>query len=390
MPTCDEKIVYPYTVSIFPSIHATNKENWTSSPVLFKQYDFLQKTIEANPHLDYKIVEIKENNELIAQLFFQVVQFEGNELKSYLPENKNFLGKAFKSFVDCALQKVNWSLAVLGNIFITGENGQYWKKEVDAAKKWEIISEVTKQLADNENVDAFLISEIYREDWEAADIFISKKFRPFDVEPDMILDLDSEWLVFEDYLASFSSKYRVRCKKVLKNSKGITARLLSANDIKENGGKIHQLYGNVMQSIDFKLACVSPNYHYDIKSAFPSQYEVVGFFQEDELVGFVSFFDNPNVLDIHLIGLDYNLNKNLKIYQRILYDLVRYGIERKKAKVHFGRTASIIKSTVGAKPIKVKSFIKHNDRISNIVIKPLTTYLKPEPFIARNPFKEKK
>ena len=59
---------------------------------------------------------------------------------------------------------------------------------------------------------------------------------------------------------------------------------------------------------------------------------------------------NETHFDAHFIGIDYSKNKEFAIYPRILNDYVRLGIETKSNQINLGRTASEIKSTLGAKP----------------------------------------
>jgi hypothetical protein len=142
----------------------------------------------------------------------------------------------------------------------------------------------------------------------------------------------------------------------------------------------------VVDSAAFKLAEITPSYFYDFKKAYPEDFYVRGFYLQEELVGIISFFTDNSCLHINMVGLDYSKNKEYCIYQRILYDCIEQGILFGKERIHFGRTASEIKTSVGAYPIKAYSLLKHNSKIPNLAIKPLTTYLKPEPFEIRNPF----
>ena len=73
---------------------------------------------------------------------------------------------------------------------------------------------------------------------------------------------------------------------------------------------------------------------------------------ENKLVGVISYFEDTEVLYMNFVGLDYTFNKDHCIYQRVLYDAIEQGILKGKKHIHFGRTASEIKTAVGAKPVK--------------------------------------
>lgn len=358
---------------------------------LFSSDSFLNQSKQICPQVRHEILEVKKNNQIIAKLYFQIMPFKGSELRSYLPDQEEpcILNKTMEAIVDLALERINWNLAVLGNVFITGDNGQYWLTEIANTERWAIIKAATKHLNKITNIDAFLISDLRKEDLLGKELLTENSYRMFEVEPDLIFNIDKEWKSFDDYLASIVSKYRVRTKKVLDNSKALEIKDFSVEDLEKHNAAIYLLYKNVMDSAAFKLAEIQDNYFLDFKLAFPEQFFVRGLFLEDKLVGMISFFSEDKTLRINFVGLDYSNNKEHCIYQRILYDCIEQGILLNKKSIHFGRTASEIKTSVGAYPVKTYALLKHNSKIPNLAIKPLTTYLRPEPFEIRNPFKTK-
>ena len=106
------------------------------------------------------------------------------------------------------------------------------------------------------------------------------------------------------------------------------------------------------------------------------------------MIGFISTIDNKSILEVHLIGLDYAVSKSVGLYQRILYDCVDLAIKQGKTEVNFGKTATTIKTTIGAQPSKIYALLKHNSKVSNLSIKPFFHFLKPEEEETRNPFKQ--
>ena len=59
----------------------------------------------------------------------------------------------------------------------------------------------------------------------------------------------------------------------------------------------------------------------------------------------------------------------------------------KVKELRLGRTAEIIKSCVGAKPVDMKLYIRHGNSISNKILKPLAEFISPSAYEVRNPFK---
>jgi len=96
---------------------------------------------------------------------------------------------------------------------------------------------------------------------------------------------------------------------------------------------------------------------------------------------------NQENLDAHFIGLDYVFNKEYAIYPRILNDYVRLGIEHHSKRINLGRTASEIKTTLGAKPEDLMCYFRHKRTITNHFIKPLASSVKIKSFKQHKPFK---
>ncbi|MFT4879094.1 MAG: hypothetical protein ACI9LS_001253 [Flavobacteriales bacterium] len=86
--------------------------------------------------------------------------------------------------------------------------------------------------------------------------------------------------------------------------------------------------------------------------------------------------------------MDYNLNHQYSLYSRMLYEYIMMGIESGVKQISFGRTASEIKSSVGAYPIDVKCYIRHRTKTSNALLKLLFSYIRPSQFSQRMPFKQ--
>lgn len=380
----------PISFNLYKSIENLSKEIWSKieNQSIFSTHNFLAFTANTNPSIQHRWIIVNIDNLPVGGLYFQIVNFKGAQLKNYLPEKeKTFLNNTIQNLADCFLDKVDWRLAVLGNIFVTGDKGQYWQTHISNIEKWLLIKKALKYLKNLELLDAFLITDIYNDNLNGSEILENKGFRMFGVEPDMIFNILKNWITFDDYLASISSKYRVRAKKVIEKSANLTVIDATVQQVEEHQIALFNLYKNVVDKADFKLAEITQQYLLKCKQSFPNQFVVKIYMLNNQPLGFISYFINHDCLDIHLVGLDYNYNKDNCIYQRILYNCIADGITLNKQTIHFGRTASIIKSTVGAQPTPVYSFLKHNNSISNIAIKPLTNYLKPEPFQARNPYK---
>jgi hypothetical protein len=109
---------------------------------------------------------------------------------------------------------------------------------------------------------------------------------------------------------------------------------------------------------------------------------------DEQLVGFTSLFLVEGRMFVHYIGLNYNVNKQYHLYARMLYDDIRIALEEGMQCINFGRTAQEIKSTVGATPLKLRSFIKATNPAINLFMPKLVNMIKPAEWVLREPFRK--
>ena len=203
----------------------------------------------------------------------------------------------------------------------------------------------------------------------------------------MLITLKSEWKTFEDYKAALKSKYRVKANKADSKSKALKLQVFSKNDIETYKNELQNLYQNTIDNANFNAQVLDLNTYIKLKESYKDNFIVWSYFLDDKIVGFLSALKNRNHLDAHFIGLNYSLNKTYGIYPRILNDYIRLGLEKKVKIINLGRTASEIKSTIGAKPLALSCYIKHKNKFLNVLIKPFFKKIQIKSFKQHSPFK---
>ena len=73
----------------------------------------------------------------------------------------------------------------------------------------------------------------------------------------------------------------------------------------------------------------------------------------------------------------------------MLYDYVTIAIENKMDFINFGRTASEIKSSIGAVPQELTIYLRHKKNIPNKLFSLFLNKIKPTSFSQKFPFKTK-
>ncbi|RKN03804.1 hypothetical protein D7035_22115, partial [Aquimarina sp. AD1] len=158
-------------------------------------------------------------------------------------------------------------------------------------------------------------------------------------------------------------------------------------DINTYHKEIDALYLSVLDKADFKIGKLNAITFENLKKTLQDSFIFKAYFLKDTLVGFTTSFILNKIVEANHIGIDYKYNKSYDIYQRMLYDYVDLAVSKKVDELRLGRTAEIIKSCVGAKPVEMKLYVRHGNSISNKLLKPLVDFISPSEYEVRNPFK---
>ena len=185
-------------------------------------------------------------------------------------------------------------------------------------------------------------------------------WQKLDALPEMVMPISAEWSTFEDYLAALPSKYRKRAKRARKKFEGLSTRLLSAEEASSFRQNIDQLYGQLMQRAPYVPYRVPDGYATKLKQTAPDRVELRTYFDGDKMVGFSTLLVGDEDSIAHYSAIDPSYNPSHQLYLNLLFDLLQAGIERGTKKLHFGRTATTIKSSVGAVPHTSYSFASHD------------------------------
>ncbi|WP_417431193.1 hypothetical protein [Halpernia sp.] len=360
--------------------------NWNSLVAknnILLSYEFLKALQESQPkNMQNYFAAFYIENELIGGALLQYLDFRKHSIfrESSTLNLNNLSMKIFAS-----------KILIVGNNLVTGQNGFYFN--LDLISKTEAIKllECSTNLVQQKIKKASLI--LFKDYEKTLSKIIKNKlpkvFHSFSVQPNMILELQSNWKNFEDYLESFSTKYRTRAKSAEKKLGEILKKELTLDDIKKHSKTLHQLYLQVANEADFNTFLLPINHFFTLKKYLKDDFKIFAYFENNEIICFYTLFINYEDIDTYFLGYDKKLQKSKQLYLNMLLDMVNFGISNQKKSIIFGRTALEIKSTIGAKPQEIFGIVKHQNSLLNLILKNLIPNLNPsKPWIARNPFKK--
>lgn len=376
-----------FVTSLYPSVDLIDpvvfKELNTDNNVYFSK-SFLKAFELSNPQIEFKYISISDSKKnTIALALVQVINLS---VEGTLKNIK--VASLVRKLLGLFFCNEHIKILFCGNIFLSGEHGIRCS---DGVSKDEIMTQIGTALdavaANTKPLHAIFIKDFKKESLKNTRQFLSFGYSEINVEPNLIVLLDPKWKTFEDYKNNLKSKYRIKANKADTTSSDLKTRLFTEHDFETYKEELQALYQNTIDNASFNAQVLNLNTYIHLRASFKDDFIVKAYFLEDKLVGFLTALVNKNTLDAHFIGLDYQLNKSHAIYPRILNDYVRLGIEKQVSSIDLGRTASEIKTTIGAKPIELSCYIKHKNPFFNSLIKPFFRRIKIKEFKQHSPFK---
>ena len=388
-----------YSIQVYETI-IDLEEVWDSLvPVkkFFLRTPYL-KVVEKSPPKDIKPLYIlfrDAQGEPVGVSYCMLKNFKADESLNYeKAQSKNcFFNAITKYFRNFVAGKIVIDTLVMGNLLLTGEYAYYFKVPLEKDTIFKYLDQSITILQESfkskgTQLSVHLIKDFYGK-VEVKDERLADKFYEFKVEPNMKLDVRDHWLNFDHYLADMKSKYRVRTKKAIKRKEQLVLRDLTVDEIVSYSSQLYDLYLSIAKNVGFNLVDLNQNYLLDLKKAFGDDFRVFIFELDGEILSFFTLFQLEDVLDAHYIGFEKELNKQYDLYLNMLLEMVRFGIDNKFKQIHFSRTASEIKSSIGANPVDMYCYIKHQSTVTNKFMPHIFEYLRPEEnWTQRLPFKD--
>ncbi|MEM6720739.1 MAG: hypothetical protein AAF611_15525 [Bacteroidota bacterium] len=276
-----------------------------------------------------------------------------------------------------------------GNVFLSGEYGTFIKEGENYNRLFhELVAGLKVVMKETKKLHAVFVKDFKKTSLKLTDQLKDYGYAPMKVEPNMIITLKPEWTSFDEYKNALKSKYRVKANKADSKSEPLIAKEFTYQEIDYYREELQALYENTIANANFNAQVLDLDTYMLLKKTYGEQFIVKGYFLEHTLVGFLSAMRNGHNLDAHFIGLNYALNRDFAIYPRILNDYVRLGILYGSKRINLGRTASEIKSTLGAKPQDLTCYIRHKRPFINSLMKLFIGNIRIKSFKQHAPFKQ--
>jgi predicted N-acyltransferase len=378
-------------VKIYSAFEELDEKSWKS--MIDNTHRFIcpeyLKSMEASHDegLDMRFAMVYSGEILLGVMAFQITHFTTSD-EAYSSKLLKFLNQTVRLFRSRHVHNI----LICGNAFATGEHGFKFLDAISAEKKADFIHRAMRKISKLEKrrgkrICAMLIKDFYPRSNELAEKLTDKGYKSFQVDHNMVMPVNPSWKTFENYLDDLNTKFRTKAKSALAKSGELEVLEPEIDALIQHNDRIKELYNNVYVKADFRLGKFNLSTISELKKNMGDHFQIRTYSHEGKLVGFSTAMICGEILEAHTIGIDYEVNRDLAVYQRMLYDFVETGIREKCNRIVFGRTAEEIKSTIGAYPVDLTCCMARPRRISNALLSLILQYVKPTEYPQRQPYK---
>lgn len=372
-----------YTHQLFTKT-AELPDNWdqVAQSCIFLQKCYLQILEESSPeNMLNTFLGIFEGEKLMATALIQEIDLAllpsfGERDHAIKTALRNILFKQFAS-----------KLLLVGNNMLSGQNAYTCLPDADESKVIEKLREVVEFWPKKNHLTIF--KDFTESQIQAFQIPAFQTDFPFSSQPNMVFKIKSIWQKEEDYVADLSKKYRDQFKRCRKKGAEISTKELNYEGILQAEETIYDLYLHVAKNAPFNTFILPKKHFSSFKKHLGSDFILRGYYLENQLVGFTTVIRHGKELETYFLGYDEKIQREKMLYLNMLYDLINCGIIQGFERIILGRTALEIKSSIGAKAVRLEGLMRHRFGLIHTNLSWIFPLLEPATtWIERHPYKD--
>jgi len=359
-------------------------EKWdqVAQSCIFLQKKYLRILEESSPeNMQNTFVGIFEGEKLLATALIQEIDLAllpsfGERDHAIKTAMRNFLFKQFAS-----------KLLLVGNNMLSGQNAYTFLPEINESSVIEKLREIIQFW--NRKAHLHIFKDFNESQIHTFEIPPFQSDFRFSSQPNMVFEIRPFWEKEEDYVADLSKKYRDQFKRCRKKGAEISTKELTYEDILLAEETIYQLYLHVAKNAPFNTFILPSTHFSTFKKCLGTDFILLGYYLENQLVGFTTVIRHGNELETYFLGYDEYIQRERMLYLNMLYDIINCGIFQGFEQIILGRTALEIKSSIGAKAVPLMGIMRHSFGLIHSNLSWIFPLLEPAAiWTERHPFKD--
>lgn len=334
--------------------------------------------------IEFRYVNIRRRGKLIGVMYLQFLNFNSKHYHHGI-----FDKPVLKHLKECIVRQ-EVKIMVCGNLFRVNYQGFWFADKKDKSKIFDCLQLYRKENKMDSDSCGILLKDCSRE--FAPVQFTCHKFKAFNQDLTMELNIRPEWKTFDNYISDLSRKYRQRAVKIIQSAITLRKTELNAGQLLKEEPRINELYLNIVKKQSLALGILNAAYFRQMKACLEDNFKVFGYYEGDKLIAFSShiYYPGKNKMEIHYIGLDYDYNSKYNLYFNILYDGIATAIQSSYSGIEMGRTAREAKANAGAHPVENFNYIWIKPGLIRLVFRFIGSWFEKnigDEWKRRNPFK---
>ncbi len=372
------------------SIAEAGSSDWRADHT-FLQRGYLQALEEhCADQLRFDYALLRDRGRAIAGAVFQSLDLDAEVALPVL--HRDFDGGAERSagrpWVRRFLGALRLRLVICGSAFAAGPYGSWRDPELPAAAHRAWLVEAARQVAARVRAPGVRVVSAFKDVDDAALVDGATDYQPVADDPVMALALDPRWRNLDDYAAALRSRYRREYRRARERGAHLVRRELTAGEILRLAAPIDALHAQVLARARLVPVRKDARTFARLQQLLGPRFSLVGYFDGPRLVAFNTRFTCGADLDSHFFGMDYAVAESLSLYRNLLYDDIADAIAAGHRRVILGRASQEIKSALGAAPMPLHNFIRHDSRLLTRLLAASTRWLAPPAWAPRRPFRD--
>jgi predicted N-acyltransferase len=246
-----------------------------------------------------------------------------------------------------------------------------------------VLIEAAVQEGDSSGADFILVQNFTSRSGPAGEELSRRNFTGVAIPPTAVVDVP--YSSFEEYLGAMRAQYRRRAQQTLKRSASLSVE--HVHDFGELADELARLWRAIFdRAREVKREVLTPAF-FRIVAELEEASVLLTRREDGSIASFGLLLDDSPWLSFLQCGFE-ERGREEGAYFRLLYEIVRLGIEQGFEQVDLGITTIKPKLDVGAVPVPLFAWIKHRNPIFQRAIMALGEAVRPEDVEPRNVFKE--